>query len=60
MKQLSKEMLIKLTQIDYDREIALVALMGTDNDRKIVGGCRKQAEFAMAITDCLQGKGIGD
>lgn len=66
MKQLSKDMLIKLTQIDYDREIALVALMGTDRDRKIVGVCRiidyldgKQAEFAMAITDGWQGKGIG-
>ncbi|OGR22828.1 MAG: GNAT family N-acetyltransferase, partial [Desulfobacterales bacterium RIFOXYA12_FULL_46_15] len=66
MKQLSKEMLIKLTQIDYDREIALVALMGTDNDRKMVGVCRvidypdgKQGEFAMAITDEWQGKGIG-
>ena len=66
MKKLSKDMLIKLTQIDYDREIALVAIMGTDKDRKIVGVCRiidytdgNQAEFAMAITDGLQGKGIG-
>jgi acetyltransferase len=66
MKQLSKEMLIKLTQIDYDREIALVAIMGTDRERKMVGVCRvidypdgKQAEFAMAITDGWQGKGIG-
>ena len=66
MKKLSKEMLIKLTQIDYDREIALVALMGTDSDRKMVGVCRiidypdgKQGEFAMAITDGWQGKGIG-
>ena len=66
MKQLSKEMLIKLTQIDYDREIALVALMGTDKDRKMVGVCRiidypdgNQGEFAMAISDEWQGKGIG-
>nr|NJM02367.1 bifunctional acetate--CoA ligase family protein/GNAT family N-acetyltransferase [Desulfobacula sp.] len=66
MKKLSKEMLIKLTQIDYDREIALVALMGPDSNRKMAGVCRiidypdgKQAEFAMAITDGWQGKGIG-
>ncbi len=66
MKQLSKEMLIKLTQIDYDREIALVALMGTDKERKIAGVCRvidypdgKQGEFAIAISDAWQGKGIG-
>jgi len=66
MKKLSEEMLIRLTQIDYDREIALVALIGTDKDRKIIGVCRvvdypdgNQGEFAMAITDGWQGKGIG-
>lgn len=66
LKQLSKETLIKLTQIDYDREIALVALMGDDQDKKMVGVCRIidypdgiQAEFALAISDAWQGKGIG-
>ncbi|MCD4675676.1 MAG: bifunctional acetate--CoA ligase family protein/GNAT family N-acetyltransferase [Desulfobacula sp.] len=66
VKQLSKIMLIKLTQIDYDREIALVALMGKGQDRKIVGVCRiilepdkTLGEFAMAISDEWQGKGIG-
>ncbi|MBU2454806.1 MAG: GNAT family N-acetyltransferase, partial [Proteobacteria bacterium] len=66
LKQLSREMLIKLTQIDYDREIALVALMGKGRDEKIVGVCRiidypdgMQAEFAMAVSDQWQGKGIG-
>ncbi len=66
LKKLSKEMLIRLTQIDYDREIALVALIGTEKDRKIIGVCRvtdypdgEQGEFAMAITDGWQGKGMG-
>ncbi|MCK5163674.1 MAG: GNAT family N-acetyltransferase [Desulfobacula sp.] len=66
VKQLSKIMLIKLTQIDYDREIALVALMGKGQDKKIVGVCRiilepdkTLGEFAMAISDEWQGKGIG-
>ncbi|HSL60400.1 MAG TPA: bifunctional acetate--CoA ligase family protein/GNAT family N-acetyltransferase [Desulfotignum sp.] len=66
LKQLSKEMLIRLTQIDYDREIALVALMGKGVDQKMAGVCRiivfpdkTQGEFALAISDDWQGKGIG-
>lgn len=59
-------MLIKLTQIDYDREIALVALTGDEQNQKMAGVCRiivfsdkTQAEFAIAISDDWQGKGIG-
>jgi acetyltransferase len=66
MRQLSRDMLVKLTQIDYDREIALVALMGKEGQQKIVGVCRiidypdgVHAEFAMAVSDEWQGKGIG-
>jgi len=66
VKQLSKAMLIRFTQIDYDREIALVALMGNGGNKKIVGVCRiiiepdkTLGEFAMAISDDWQGKGIG-
>jgi acetyltransferase len=66
LKELSKDMLIKLTQIDYDREIALVALMGKNDGQTMVGVSRiivfpdqTQAEFAIAISDQWQGKGIG-
>jgi len=66
VKQLSKIMLIRFTQIDYDREIALVALMGNGEDKRITGVCRiiiepdkTLGEFAMAISDNWQGKGIG-
>ncbi|MEX1301891.1 MAG: GNAT family N-acetyltransferase, partial [Desulfotignum sp.] len=66
LKELSRDMLIKLTQIDYDREIALVALMGNNASQTMVGVCRiilfpdkTQAEFAIAISDDWQGKGIG-
>jgi len=66
LKSLSKEMLIKFTQIDYDREIALIALMGQDLDKKIAGVCRiidypngTKSEFALAISDEWQGRGIG-
>jgi len=66
VKKLSEATLIKLTQIDYDREIALVALIGKGQDKKIVGVCRiilesdkTLGEFALAISDKWQGKGIG-
>lgn len=66
VKQLSHAMLIKLTQVDYDRHIALVALMGTAEKKKMVGVCRIIAdtdetlgEFALAISDEWQGYGIG-
>ena len=66
LKQLSKETLIRLTQIDYDREIALVAVMGNGRGEKIVGVSRiiaypdgTHAEFALATSDDWQGKGIG-
>ncbi len=66
LKELSRDMLIKLTQIDYDREIALVALMGKNDSQTMVGVSRiivfpdrTQAEFAIAVSDQWQGKGIG-
>jgi len=66
LKELSQKALVRLTQIDYDREIALVALMGKGESRKMVGVCRiimgpdrSLGEFAMAISDVWQGQGIG-
>jgi acetyltransferase len=59
-------MLIKLTQIDYDREIALIAFSGSKERRKIVGVARiifvpgqKTGEFAIVLADEQQGKGLG-
>ena len=66
LKQLSKRMLIQLTQIDYDREVALVALFGSHPDEKIIGSARiiftangTEGEFAIMLADSWQGKGIG-
>ncbi len=66
VKGLSKTVLIKLTQVDYDRQIALVAIMGKGTQKKITGVCRiilepdrTRGEFAIAISDEWQGKGIG-
>ena len=66
MKQLSHTMLIRLTQIDYDREIALVALLQEGKEQKMAGIARvifepdgKNGEFAVAVADKWHGKGIG-
>jgi acetyltransferase len=66
MKQLSKWMLIRLTQVDYDREVALIALLDTPSGQKMAGVARvireangKNGEFAVAVADQWQGRGIG-
>ncbi|MBF0204654.1 MAG: bifunctional acetate--CoA ligase family protein/GNAT family N-acetyltransferase [Desulfamplus sp.] len=66
LKQLSHSMLIRLTQIDYDREIALIALMGKGEEQVMVGVARvifkpdgKNGEFAVVLADKWHGKGIG-
>ncbi|MFH2044439.1 MAG: bifunctional acetate--CoA ligase family protein/GNAT family N-acetyltransferase [Pseudomonadota bacterium] len=66
MKYISPTMLARFTQIDYDREIALVAILESETDEKIVGVARvisqrnpKHAEFAVLVADNWHGKGIG-
>lgn len=66
LKQLSPQMLERLTQVDYAEEIALVALTQDDVQEKIVGDARvihtppgNSAEFSILVSDTLQGKGIG-
>jgi acetyltransferase len=66
MKSLSASMLARFTQIDYDREIALVALQEERPEGKMMGVARvigdpdgKKAEFAVMVGDPWQGKGVG-
>ena len=67
VKELPHSMLTRFTQIDYDREIALVAIAGPDLKEKILGVARiitvrrdpGKAEFAVVVGDPWQGKGIG-
>ena len=67
LKMLSPGMLARFTQIDYDREIALVALFGTEPNEKMLGVARvitdiynlKNAEFSVVVGDPWHGKGIG-
>lgn len=66
LKELSPQMLVRFTQIDYDRELALIAVI-SDTDRDIeIGVARyvmkpdgESCEFALVISDEWQQKGIG-
>ena len=67
LRSLSPAMLARFTQIDYDREMALVALRsGADGREEEVGVCRyivlpdgHSCEFAIVVADALQGRGLG-
>lgn len=66
LKCLSHSMLVRLTQIDYDREIAMVALENSSSQEKMLGVARiisernlKDAEFSVVVADTWHGKGIG-
>ncbi|MFH1984256.1 MAG: GNAT family N-acetyltransferase [Pseudomonadota bacterium] len=65
MKRLSPKMLARFTQIDYDREIALVAIAENDENtlmgvgRVITERDRRRAEFSVVVGDPWQGQGIG-
>ena len=66
LKELSPEMLARFTQIDYDREIALVAIDEDSPTDNMLGVARiigdpdaKTGEFAVLVGDAWQGKGIG-
>ena len=60
--RLSPQLLARFTQLDYDRELAIVALK--DDEFVAVGRYAPtsdglNAEFALTVADAWQGKGIG-
>jgi acetyltransferase len=66
LKELNPEMLARFTQIDYDREIALVAIDEDSPTDSMLGVARiigdadgRTGEFAVLVGDVWQGKGIG-
>ena len=66
IKELKPEMLARFTQIDYDREIAMVAIKEDGAQEKLLGVARiigdpdgKFGEFAVVVGDPWHGKGIG-
>jgi acetyltransferase len=66
LRSFQNSMLVRFTQIDYDREIALVAIQEFEGEEKMLGVSRviqdikqNHAEFAVIVSDACQGKGIG-
>jgi acetyltransferase len=66
LKELKPEMLARFTQIDYDREVALVAIDEDSQTDSMLGVARiigdpdgKTGEFAVLVGDAWQGQGIG-
>jgi acetyltransferase len=66
LHELTPAMLARFTQIDYDREVALVAVDEADAAPVIVGVARyvmsldqESAEFAVVVADAWQCQGVG-
>jgi acetyltransferase len=65
LRELPPAMLAKLTQIDYDREMAFVATITRDGDEYELGVCRyavnpdgHSCEFAIVVSDEWKGTGL--
>lgn len=66
LSELSQEMLVRFTQLDYHRELALIATVMVDGQEQEVGVARffpnpdsVTAEFAIVVADEWQQHGIG-
>lgn len=67
IRNITHEMHIRLCNIDYDREMAIVAEIKQGEKRRIVGIVRliiepdfKKGEFAVIVHDDFQGKGLAN
>jgi acetyltransferase len=66
LRELTTERLVRFTQIDYDREIAFVAIDASGEQEEIRGVARYtrmpdgfSCEFGVVIEDAWQGRGLG-
>ena len=66
IQELTPEMLVRFTQIDYDQEMALIAVnerSGREEElgvaRYVTNSDRVSCEFALVISDAWQHRGIG-
>ena len=67
IKQLSQQVLVRFTQLDYDREMALALVYTNENGNEEVLGMSRYVtdpdmevcEFAISIADKWQGRGVG-
>ncbi len=65
LRELTPAMLSRFTQIDYDRELALIAVLDDGADEREIGVARyvvnpdgASCEFAIVLADEWQGKGL--
>jgi acetyltransferase len=65
LRELSQEMLVRFTQIDYHNEMALIAVTSTGSGEDQIGVVRyvtnldkTSCEFALTVSDKWQGRGI--
>jgi len=66
LNELTPETLVRFTQIDYDREMALIAVAGREGEETELGVARymtnpdgETCEFALVVADAWHHKGIG-
>lgn len=66
LRQVPREFLARYTQIDYDREVAIVATVGVNGRDRMLGVARaigdpdgQKAEFSILVADPWQGRGVG-
>ncbi|MFC1485681.1 acetate--CoA ligase alpha subunit [Candidatus Latescibacterota bacterium] len=67
IKNITHEMLTRYTQIDYDREIAIIAEVKEEGTKKMAGVVRliadpykETAEFALVVADPWHNQGLGN
>lgn len=67
IKEISHEQLVRYTQIDYDREIAIIAEVEENGKKKMAGVVRliadqynETAEFAIVVADPWHNQGLGN
>jgi acetyltransferase len=65
LQELSQEMLVRFTQIDYHNEMALIAVKSNGTSEEQIGVARyttnldkKSCEFALVVSDRWRGRGI--
>jgi acetyltransferase len=66
MKEPSPELLHSFVHVDYEHDMAFVALTGAAPDEDIIGvaryaqdRCGRDCEFAVAVADTWQARGVG-
>jgi acetyltransferase len=65
--ELTPQMLVRFTQIDYDREMAFIAVVESEQDKELqvavvrytINPDQRSCEFALVVADQWQGLGIG-